>query len=163
MRRSSRRPPLASGLSTWQRRLASAVVEALLADEDARGELVPGSPEACERGVGWLDASLGGSSSDLRRGFLVLSLLMEWLPLFVIGAPSRMSRLPLARRITYLEALESSRVGLLAMLLVAFKVPMCIAAFEEGDELASTGYDRPDIRARRRLPVAVSSANGAVS
>jgi hypothetical protein len=162
MRRSTRPSPTASGLSAWQRRVASAVLEAVLADEDARGELVPGSPAACKRGVDWLDASLGQSSGDLRRGFLVLSLLMEWLPLFVILAPSRASRLPLARRIVYLEALESSRVGLLAMLLVAFKVPMAIAAFEEGEELASTGFDRPHISARRLL-LPAPAAKGALS
>ena len=142
------------GLSAFQRRVASAVVEALLADEDDRGELVPGGVEACARGVRWLDDALGRSSADLRRGFWVLSILMEWLPLFVIAAPSKMSRLPLARRIAYLEALEASRIGLLSMLLVAFKVPMCIPAFEEGEELASTGFDRPSISARRRLPQA---------
>jgi hypothetical protein len=72
-----------------------------------------------------------------------------------------MSRLPLERRVAYLEALESSRVGLLAMLLVAFKVPLSIPAFEEGDELASTGFDRPTTASRRRLPVAVANADAA--
>ena len=100
----------------------------------------------------WMDDALGRASSDLRRGFVLLSLLMEWLPLFLVGAPSRMSRLPLARRVAYLEALETSRFGLLAMLLVAFKVPLSIPAFEQGEELASTGFDRPDTVARRRLP-----------
>ena len=78
---------------------------------------------------------------------------MEWLPLFILGTPSRTSRLPLDRRIQYLEALESHRIGLLIMLLVAFKVPLSIAAFEEGDELALTGFDRPSTTSRRRLPV----------
>jgi hypothetical protein len=141
-----------SGLSARAARVARAVTEAMLSDEGDGGELVPGSPAACARAVAWLDDSLGRSSPDLRRGFAVLSFILEWLPVFVIGAPSRMTRLPLARRVAYLEALESSRVGLLAMLLVAFKVPLSMAAFEEGDELASTGFDRPDTTVRRRLP-----------
>jgi hypothetical protein len=128
-----------------------AVTEALLADEDAHGALIPGDPAACARAADWMDDSLGRSSGDLRRGFVVLSLAMEWLPLFLVRAPSRMSRLPLARRIAYLEALEASRFGLLAMLLVAFKVPLAIPAFEEGDELASTGFDRPTLASRRLL------------
>jgi hypothetical protein len=141
------------GLAAWQRRVAVAVTEAVLADEDEQGQLVPAAPETCARAARWMDDALGRSSSDLRRGFVVLSALIEWLPLFMILAPSRMSRLPLARRIAYLEALESSRIGLLAMLLVAFKVPLSIPAFEEGEELASTGFDRPSTTARRRLPV----------
>ncbi len=158
-----RDPPSASGLLAFQRRVASAVMEAVLADEDEHGELVPGSPEACARGVRWLDDALGRSSADVRRGFVVLSILMEWLPLFVISTPARASRLPLARRIAYLEALEASRVGLFSMLLVAFKVPMCIPAFEEGEELASTGFDRPTISARRRLPQVGHDGEGASS
>jgi hypothetical protein len=64
-----------------------------------------------------------------------------------------MSRLPLERRLAYLEALEASRIGWLSMLLVAVKVPLCIPAFEEGEELRSTGFDRESLSARRRLPV----------
>jgi hypothetical protein len=63
-----------------------------------------------------------------------------------------MSRLPLGRRVAYLEALEGSRIGLLSMLLLAFKVPLCIPAFEEGEELLSTGFDRATTATRRRLP-----------
>ncbi len=140
------------GLSAGARRVAHATIEALLSDEDDRGRLVPGRPEACARGVAWLDDALGRSSPDLRRGFALLSLALEWLPLFVVGAPGRMSRLPLDRRVAYLEALETSRIGLLSMLLVAFKVPLSIAAFEEGEELASTGFDRPTIASRRGRP-----------
>jgi hypothetical protein len=141
------------GLTPGQRRVAYAVTEALLADEGPDGELVPGPREACERAVAGLDDSLGRSSSDLRRGFSFLCVAMEWLPLFILGAPSRATRLPLERRIQYLEALESHRIGLLVMLLVAFKVPLCIPAFEEGEELELTGFDRPSTTSRRRLPV----------
>jgi hypothetical protein len=146
------------GLARWQRDVMTAFVEAILADEDAHGELVPGRAETCARATRWMDEALGGASADLRRGYFFLSIFMEWLPLFLIGAPSRMSRLPLARRIAYLEALESSRSGLLSMLFVGFKVPLGIPAFEEGEELASTGFDRPSTAARRRLPVAETGA-----
>jgi hypothetical protein len=145
-----------SGLSARSQRIAWAVTEALLCDEDERGALVPASPAACARAVAGLDDSLGRSSGDLRRGFAVLAILIEFLPLFVIGAPRRMSRLPLDRRLAYLEALEMSRVGLLCMLLVAFKIPLCVPAFEEGEELLSTGFDREHLSARRRLPLAAA-------
>ena len=65
-----------------------------------------------------------------------------------------MSRLALAPRVDYLEALEGHRFAPLTMLLVATKVPMLIAAFESGDALRITGYDRPTTFSRRRLPVA---------
>ena len=125
------------------------MAEALLSDEDARGRVVAASSELCDRAVIGLDRAVGAASPDIRRGFSVLTWLMQWLPLLVIGVASRMSRLPIARRVAYLEALEESRIGLLAMLLVAFKVPLCIPAFEEGDELRLSGYERPTAKSRR--------------
>lgn len=142
------------GLSASTERVAYAVLEAIMSDEDDEGQLVPGDAEMCARAVGVLGDTVGRGSTDLRRGFAVLAFLMEWLPLVVIGAASRASSLPLDRRVAYLEALESSRVGWFSMLFVAFKVPMCIPAFEETEELAATGYDRPDTVARRKLPIA---------
>lgn len=139
------------GLSRGAERVARAAIEAMLADEDEAGNLVPGSPAACDRAVRWLTLATGQASGDVRRGFGFLALCLQWLPLFVIGAPRRMTSLSLGDRVRYLEALETSRVGLLTMLVVAFKVPMGIAAFEAGDELRSTGFDRPDTTARRSL------------
>ncbi|XYI00830.1 hypothetical protein ACMHYB_14135 [Sorangium sp. So ce1128] len=148
------------GLSPWARRIAWAAAEAMLCDEDERGEIVPPGAGVCERAVAALDLSLGQASPETRRGFALLAACLDLLPPFVIGAFGRMSRLPLGRRLAYLEALESSRSGLLAMLLLAFKVPLCIPAFEEGTELALTGLDRESTTARRRLP-ALRPAAGA--
>lgn len=148
------------GLSAHARRVAWAATEALLADLDERGRLVPASREVCERAVGWLDHSLGRGSGDLRRGFLVLATLLDLLPPVVLGERSRMTNLPLDRRVAYLEALEHGKNGFLSMLLVAFKVPLAIPAFEEGEELASTGFDRPSVSARRKLPVTIPSPEG---
>ena len=143
----------AHGLSPRARRIVHAYAEAMFADGDDAGTIIPATPEVCARATTWLDHASGRASSDLRRGLNVLAWLLELLPLFVIGAFSRMSRLPVARRVAYLEALEKSRLGLLAMLLLAFKIPLGIVVFEEGEELTSTGFDRPSTTTRRRLPV----------
>jgi hypothetical protein len=143
----------AGGLSARTQRILYAFAEAMLCSEDDTGALLPGPAEACSRAVNALSLAVGVSSSDLRRGYAVLLTLLDLLPLFVIGTPGRMSRLPLDRRVAYLEALEASRVGLLAMLFVAIKVPLCIPMFEEGDELALTGFDRPNTASRRSLPL----------
>jgi hypothetical protein len=142
------------GLGGRARRIVLALTQALLCDEDGSGRIVPARPGLCERVTEEFDHAVGRGSSDLRRGYAVLSFVLEWLPLLVVRTPSRMSKLPLEARLRYLEALEGSRVGLLTMLFVAFKVPLCIPAFEQGEELASTGFDRPTTVARRRLPAA---------
>lgn len=157
----ARSTALPRGLSVRAERVARAAIEAVLADEDAAGNLVPPSRAACDRAVVWLTSSAAFASGDLRRGLSFLTFVLQFLPVFVIGAPSRMTSLSLADRIRYLEALETHRIGLFAMLAIAFKVPMCIAAFEEGDELASTGFDRPDTVTRRSLLLAQTSAMAA--
>jgi hypothetical protein len=139
------------GLSARSRRILFATAEALLCDEDEHGDLVKPPADACSRAVESLSLAVASSSPDLRRGYGALTFALEMLPLFVIGTPARMSRLPLARRVAYLEALETSRVGLLSMLMIAIKIPLLIPAFEEGAELASTGFDRPSLRNRRAL------------
>jgi hypothetical protein len=149
------------GLSTRARRVAFAAAQAILADVDDAGRIVPARRAFAERGVEAFDHAIGRSNPDVRRAFAILTIVLEWLPLFVIGAPSRMSRLPIAERVRYFERLEGSKVGLLAMLFVAFKVPIAIPAYEEPPELFETGFDREDTAARRRLPVAPSRARAA--
>ncbi len=143
----------ARGFSRRTRRVAFAAAEAILADLDQHGEIVPARREFAERGVDALNHAVGRGSADVRRAFGVLSFVLDWLPLFVIGTPSRMSRLPIAERVHYLERLEEHRIGLLAMLLIAFKVPILIPAYEEPPELFETGFDRESSVARRSLPV----------
>lgn len=133
------------------RRVAYAAAEAFLSDRDEAGRLIPGPEGACARAVRALGHSVGRTGTDLRRGYNFVLVLLELLPLFVLGTPSRMSRLPLEQRVAYFEALEASNNGLLAMMLIAIKVPLCMPAFEEGDELALTGFDRPSTTSRRRL------------
>lgn len=145
---------LRRGLSPRAERVARAAAQAVLADEDAAGHLVAPPPATVDLAVLWLTRATGNSSTDVRRGFGFLALCLQLLPLFVIGVPRRMTSLTLADRIRYLEALEQSRVGLLAMLVLAFKVPMCIAAFEDGGELRAMGFDRPSTTARRSLAFA---------
>jgi hypothetical protein len=96
---------------------------------------------------------ISAGSDALRRGFLVLAWLIDWLPVFIMGVFSRASRLPLARRLEYLERLERARVPLLAALLSALKIPLAMIVYETGPELQITGFDRPSVSSRR-LPVA---------
>jgi hypothetical protein len=138
--------------SPARKRSLGAIAEALLSTEED-GTLVPARRELSERVVEEFDLLIGAGSADLRRGFVLIAWLIEWIPLVVIGAWSRASRLPLARRLAYLDGLEHARWGLLAALLVAFKIPLTIIAFEQMPELGVTGFDRPTLAARRALPV----------
>ena len=138
-------------LSAARRKTIAALTEALFCTEDEKG-LVPAPRELCERVTEEFDLLIGAASGDLRRGYRLFSWLIEWLPVFFVGTLSRASRLPLARRLAYLDRLEHARIGLLATLLVAFKLPLTIIAFEQTPELHATGFDRETLATPRVMP-----------
>ncbi len=133
------------GLPAFTKPICRAVAEAILCDEDATGALVPPDAATLDRVIHKLDLWLGTGSAQLASGFVALCVAIESLPLAVVRSPRRMTKLPLRERIHYLEKLEESENGMLSMLLVAFKVPLATAAFEEGELLHATGFDRPDL------------------
>jgi hypothetical protein len=141
------------GLWSITRPVALAAAQAILADRDASGRLTPPEPERCRQVVDEFALTIGHCSGTMRLGMNGLLALIELLPAVVVRRWRRMSRLTLADRIAYLQALEEGERGLLTMLLVGIKVPMSIYAFERGEGLRQTGFDRPSTasptRARR--------------
>ncbi len=148
------------GLSRASWQIARAACQTFLTDRDERGRLVAPSDAECRAIVDAYDLGVGGASRTLRAPLQVMFQALEWLPAAVLRRPGRFSRMPLGERIAYLEALENSRTGMLSMLLLAIKVPMLIHAFEHGEALRQTGFDRPSIASRRRWsdPAATESA-----
>jgi hypothetical protein len=139
-------------LSPARRETIYALAEALFATEDENG-LLPAPPRLADRITDEFDLLIGAGSADLRRGYRVVAWLIEWLPIVVLGVFSRASRLPLARRLAYLDGLEHAKIGLLATLLVAFKLPLTFIAYEQAPELHGTGFDRETIATPRLLRV----------
>jgi hypothetical protein len=137
------------GLRPAQRRIVRAVAEALLSDADESGRPIPPRTSWLDAVLDDFDKMLGAASPDIRRGFLALSVVVETLPPVMIGSLHRMSQLPLAERIIYLQAIEGSRIGLMAALLVAFKIPLTMIAYDQGEALAMTGFDRASLSTRR--------------
>lgn len=140
-------------LNPRSRRVAVALVEGVLADTDEAGGIVPARPELAERTVEGVDLMIGAASPQAQRVWRIGLFLLEWLPLFYLHAFARMSRLPIARRVLYLERVERTRVGLVSALLAGLKVSICVHGYEDDPELAATGFDRGELSARRRLPV----------
>jgi hypothetical protein len=155
------------------RRLAVAFVEAVGADDAPRGRRGEELTGAVEPGaivplradkVAWVVDELehwtSAGSVSIRLGFRSLFWALEFLPPFLVGRWSRASRLPLAERVAFLEAAESSRFGLLTAAMIGLKVPLVSLLFEEGEELHDTGFDRATTVTPRRvaLPLAPSGA-----
>jgi hypothetical protein len=134
--------PERRGLRPASRTIVRAIAEALLSDADPHGRPTPPNAAWLDQVVDDFDKTVGAGSTDIRRGLNVLALVIDRLPAVVIGSLTRMSRLPLIDRIAFLEAMENSRIGLMATLLIAFKIPLTMMAYDDGDPLFLTGFDR---------------------
>lgn len=137
-----------------QKKIVLCLAEALLSDADDQGRAIPPERGWLEGVVDDFDKMLGAGSPDIRRGMTALVLAIETLPSLVVRKVTRMSELPLAERVAYLGALESSRVGLLAMVFMAFKLPLAMIAYDHGEGLACAGLGRSDLSVPRgNVPV----------
>lgn len=79
-----------------------------------------------------------------RLGFRGALLLLQLLPLFVVGVPLPMTWLSPSRRHRYLEKMEAS--ALFTVLVTATKMPMALIYFEHPEVMATTGYDGRPMR-----------------
>ena len=136
------------------RRVLAAMTEALGADEEDEHGLVPLPEAVVTRVVLEYDAWISSASPTLPLALTLVATLIELLPLFLVGRFSRMSQLPLAERIDFLERVEGSSLGLLAAGFMGLKVGLVMLIYEQGAELHETGFDRESLRVRRKLPVA---------
>ena len=139
--REHRRP----GFDAKGRRIVRAFCEAMLSDEDERGKLVAPSASLVDRVLDEYDRMLGAGSLTVRNGMRALTRIVNRLPLVVLGTTTPMTELTLPERVVYLDALENARVGLMATALVALKLPVTMLAYEQGELLASLGFERESI------------------
>jgi hypothetical protein len=139
------------GLSPAVEKIAYAAAEAFLCDRDEHGALQAPDPAWCARVVNSFSLSLGGCSVQLRLAIPALFRAVDALPPVLIGRYLNMTRLPLDERVRFLDALEHSDNGLFSLLLAGAKVPLTMSAYEEGEALKLTGFDRPSTSTPRRL------------
>jgi len=95
------------------------------------------------------DDMVAHASDQLRHTLRLSLVLLELLPLFVIGRFARMTSLPLEERERFLATLESSRLPYVALLVVGLKSILSLVYFEHPYALAMMGYDgRHDVHLR---------------
>ncbi len=143
---------LGHGLSERALRVAHAFTEALLAQGEPGSAVAPEAP-LLDRVVREYDDWIYYAGPRMQLGITGLLFLVDFLPVFIVGAFSRMQNLSIARRVDYLERLEHSSFGLLATAFVGLKIPVAMLAYEETEGLALTGIDRPSLTTPRKLPV----------
>lgn len=143
------RAPERRGLDGESRFILRAFCEALLSDEDERGRVLAPRADVVDHVVDQFDLLVGSGSVTLRAGMRALARVVERLPALVLGVVAPMTELTLSERVVYLEALENSRVGLMATAVIAFKIPLSMIAYERPEGLALMGFERPTIQTPR--------------
>lgn len=137
------------GLDRESRFIVRAFCEALLSDEDGRGRVLAPRAEVVNRVIDEYDVLIGAGSLTMRTGIKGLLRVLNRLPALVLGEFLRMTDLTLPERVVFLEALENSRVGLMATAVIAIKIPLTMLAYEQGEGLELMGFDRPTIQTPR--------------
>jgi hypothetical protein len=143
------------GLSPVQQQIVRAFAEALLAEDSLDPDVSEArspDPILLDRIAHEMDVWIGSGSQALTRGFGVLLWGIELMPVLIVGRACRMSKLSISERIHYLESLEQSSVGLIATMFMGVKIPVTALAFELGEELADTGFDRSSLTSLRVFP-----------
>jgi hypothetical protein len=123
----------------FARRAILSVAEALFTDDTLAID------EGAKARFDWLvldaDAMISNGSRQLRAGMRMSILLLELLPLFVVGRFARCSSLPLATRVLYLQRLEAGPITQLALLVVLWKSLLTILYFEHPEAAPHLGHD----------------------
>lgn len=137
------------GLDAESRFIVRSFCEALLSDEDDRGRVIAPAASEVDRVVAGYDLLVGAGSLTLRNGMRALARVLNRLPVVILGTLAPMTELTLTERVVYLEAMENSRVGLMATAVVAFKIPLSMLAYEQEAGLALMDFERPSIQTPR--------------
>lgn len=120
-----------------------------------------GTPVPDER-LQWLSTELRDYSvragARTANGLTIIFLVLQLLPLFVIGKLSRFTRLAPADRTRYLQRVEGSR--LLCPLVATTKIVLALLYFEHPDALKEAGVSVACMHPPRE-PVGLRSAGGA--
>lgn len=123
----------------FARRTIAALAEAMFTHPDDPPDA--GARARFEWLAGDADAYVSNASALMRIGFWCMLLVLELLPLFVVGRLSRCSSLRLEVRVRYLEKLDRGRVVFLALFVTVWKTLLTILYFEHPEAAPMLGYD----------------------
>jgi len=127
-----------SAFGPTTRPIVRAVAEALFTDPERPESM---SSERLDWVVAEADDFAGHASKQLGTGLLLALLLLEWLPLLVVGRFSRASSLSVGDRIGYIAKLEGHAIPIFALLVVAWKTMLTFVWFEHPENASALGYD----------------------
>ena len=113
-----------------------------------------------------VDGFVSPASRTLRFGLVMMLRFIQLSPMLLFFSFSRFENLDVARRVELLGRIDRSRVGLVSLVLVAYRTIMTMVFYEDPHELALLGYpgDARKVLLRlgtKRPSAAASDAPGA--
>ena len=136
-------------LSAREQEIAEAVCEALLSDRDDVGGYLPPTASTVTDATVQLDRFLTATTTRTRLAFRGILHVIQVSPTALLHTTQRFTALTLRERIDALTRAEHSQTGWLAIALMGLKVPLTMAAYEQGNNLALTGFERHEITTPR--------------
>ena len=105
--------------------------------------------EPADRGadarMAWLvedaDDMVSHGSTQLQTGLRIAIVVLELLPIFVVGRLALASSLTLDERVHFLRKIETGPITFLALLVVAWKTLLTVLYFEHPEAAPRMGYD----------------------
>ena len=123
----------------FSRRVIFALAEALFTDPDAPSDR--GAAARFSWAVSDVDAMISNASAGHRILVRVTLVLLELLPLVIVGRFARCSSLPIDARVAYLSRLDRHRITQLALPVVLWKTLLTMVYFEHPEAAPILGYD----------------------
>jgi len=141
----------------FARRAIRGAAEAFFTDPDEP------SDRGAEARMVWLvadaDDMVSHGSVQLQTGLRIGILVLELLPVFVIGRFALASSLTLEERVYFLRKVETGPITFLALLVIAWKTILTVLYFEHPEMAPHLGYDGRHDRYKRGLPIVTGEAD----
>jgi hypothetical protein len=111
-----------------------ALAEAMFSED---GEV---SKEKLESFATNVDGFVSPASWTLRFGLVMMLRFFRFAPILLFFSPSLFESLDVSKRVDLLDRMDRSRVGLVALMLVAYRTIMTMVFYEDPEELKLLGY-----------------------
>jgi hypothetical protein len=107
--------------------------------------------EKLESFVWKVDALVSTASRESRAGLRFMLWFIRWSPILLFFSLSTFEGLTVDRRVAVLDRMDRSRVGLIALMLVAYRTLLTMVFYEDPEELKLLGYPGDERKTYLRL------------
>jgi hypothetical protein len=107
--------------------------------------------EKLESFVWKVDSLVSNASRESRAGLRFMLWFIRWSPILLFFSLSTFDALGVEKRVAVLDRMDRSSIGLIALMLVAYRTLLTMAFYEDPEELKLLGYPGDERKTYLRL------------